>query len=503
MQRHLPRFGNLAGGLALVLAAAGATAAAPDYAILVSTGTQAEAAWRPVVAALRDKYAPDTAVHAFKSSPDEALPALRAERPRWVCWVARPEEIDVAAVARMHRLARRLDDDPWGDCLWGIVTASDAAGALRIAQDREPLLIRRGAGTTGFDTSGMTDALIISDGRKGAVSLKTGDRAAKDSDHDPQDPAGLGFLFRDFWDEHQPQVLVTSGHATQYNLEMSWGQGLVVCTEGRFRVLRRDQLPGFARFLSGAMFAGDEADLVRYVRTCRAPEMPPPREPRVWIGAGNCLLGDVRRSPNTMTPTALGAGGFRQLVGYTVPTWYGKMGWGVLGRFFGSGGQLTLAESFFLTNQEILDETARRNPKLLKVDFDAPDIEHALRDPSFASALKDATGGTPDKDAIGLVHDRDVVAFYGDPRWSARLDPARAHPSLKLALRAVPGGFDVRAEAAEGFKGGGFGVFFPARVPGAAAACDAKLDALCTDDFLLVRSLDLPPGQTAVIRIRG
>lgn len=498
----LPRFGTLACGLALALAPARPATAAPDYAILVSATTQAEAPWRGVVDALRAKYAKDAGVLAFTNAPDETLPALRAAHPRWLCLVARPEELDRTAVARMHRLARRIDDDPYGDCLWGIVTGPDAPAALRLAQERAPLLIRRAAGTTGFDTSGMTDALIISDGRRGAVNLKTGGGPAKDSQHDPQDPQGLGFMFRDFLDEHQPQLLVTSGHATQYNLEMSWGQGLIVCEGGRFRVLRRDQLPGFARFLSGAMFAGDEADLARFVRSCKAPDLPPARDPRVWIGAGNCLLGDVLRSPNTMTPTALGAGGFRQLVGYTVPTWFGKMGWGVLGRFFGSGGQLTLAEAFFLTNQEMLDASARRNPELLKVNFDAPDIEGALRDPAFRAALK-AAGAGSDQDAIGYVHDRDTVAFYGDPRWEARLDPARARPGVTLALRAVPGGFDLRAEASADYKGGGFGVVLPARVPAAAATCDVPLDALCTDDFILVRTLGLAPGGSAVIRIRG
>lgn len=42
--------------------------------------------------------------------------------PRFMAVVARPEEIDRVLVNDLHRLSRRLDDDPYGDCIWGIVT---------------------------------------------------------------------------------------------------------------------------------------------------------------------------------------------------------------------------------------------------------------------------------------------------------------------------------------------------------------------------------------------
>jgi len=51
-------------------------------------------------------------------------------------------------VRSVHQLTRRLDDDPYTDTFWGILTGYDAANALEIAAWDRPLVVRKvGAGT--------------------------------------------------------------------------------------------------------------------------------------------------------------------------------------------------------------------------------------------------------------------------------------------------------------------------------------------------------------------
>lgn len=72
-----------------------------------------------------------------------------------------------------------------------------------------------------------------------------------------------------------------------------------------------------------------------------------------------------------MAVTALSRYGFNQLVGYTVPSWYGKGGWGTLGLLFSNHDASSLAEAWYLNNQFILDETMTRFPKLMDVHFNS------------------------------------------------------------------------------------------------------------------------------------
>ena len=78
----------------------------------------------------------------------EALPKLREQFPRYACFVATPEEATKEFVASVHQLTRQLDDDPYPDCFWGILTGYDAANALRLAKQKEPLTVRKVAAGT-------------------------------------------------------------------------------------------------------------------------------------------------------------------------------------------------------------------------------------------------------------------------------------------------------------------------------------------------------------------
>jgi zinc protease len=300
--------------------------------------------------------------------------------------------------------------------------------------------------------------------------------------------------------------MVTSSHATQYNLEMPFGRGLIVSYGNQFHVLRKDQLRGFARFLGGALFKGDEKDVIDFCDSLNAPVLGDRGgRPAVWLGAGNCLLGDARKSRNSMVVTALSAGGFNQLVGYVVPTWYGRGGWGTLKVFTTQGDRLSLAEAFFLNNQDLLAETQRRFPKSLGVEFNDDDVETWMKKPDAVEPLAEAGYLAKDtaKDALGLVHDRDVVAFYGDPAWRAGFaKPATPAYQLEFGKAAEDGlHVTVTNSGKDTWKGDVFSML-PKRIPAAKCKEDAE-KVTVADNFILIRAVELKPGDRRTVVIYG
>jgi len=477
------------------------------YGVIVPQAITNDVEWMAVANALMAKY-PDTKLFVYAETPFDVLDDLKVQDPRYMALVLPPKMIDTMTVATMHRLSRQLDDDPYGDALWGIITGYSASDAMRIVKATEPLKIRSGFGTTGFSTDAMVNVLNISDSKRGDVFTKEDGGEGVKSEHDSRSAKGLTYLLQNYWHDKNPELFVTSGHATQYNLEMSWGQGLITCHSNSFYALRRDQINGFARFLSGVIFKGSEQDVADYVKKCNAPVLELSESPKVWVGAGNCLLGDVKKSRNTMAITALSAGGFNQLVGYTVTTWFGRMGWGTLGKFQ-SAQHVTLAEAFFMSNQALLEESGRRYPGLLKLNVDpVGKFFDKVNGPEFAKQAGDAGITKFDKDALGLLHDRDTVAFYGDPRWEARM-PGEA--SIHIVQKRVANGLELHIRTTEKFKAdSGFDLIFSASLPcksvpqvegGSSLSGADGWNLLLTDDFLLVKSSDLQPSENRIVTI--
>jgi zinc protease len=105
------------------------------------------------------------------------------------------------------------------------------------------------------------------------------------------------------------------------------------------------------------------------------------------------------------------------MVGYTVPTWYGYAGWGMLDYFFEQPGRFTLAEAFFANQQALTHRLATYFPGAEKA--------RGMQDPALAVKPSPLAGkaGLSGNDVRGLLYDRDVIAFYGDPAWEARMAP--------------------------------------------------------------------------------
>ncbi|MFA5714026.1 MAG: hypothetical protein WC960_07645, partial [Bacteroidales bacterium] len=146
--------------------------------------------------------------------------------------------------------------------------------------------------------------------------------------------------------------------------------------------------------------------------------LPQHRNPRVYFAAGNCLIGNMERSPQAMAAAWLSGGGATSMIGYTVPTWYGRAGWGALKYWIANPGNLTLAQANYLNQQEMLYILDQWDPEFNQMN---PDITSDLSTSGFKVAAERELGYKLDKEKLGFFHDRDVLCFYGDPAWDVRV----------------------------------------------------------------------------------
>ena len=287
----------------------------------------------------------------------------------------------------MNRLTRRLDDDPYTDALWGILTGYDAANALRIARHKEPLVIHRVAAGTEIELSACEEGVWY-------CELNQGKMVRKQLHGKPEQfkaPADTTKVLVDTLNVFKAQLFVTSGHAT----ERDWQIGY------RYR-------NGQFRSQAGRLF-GLDTEGHRYPISSD--------NPKVYLPVGNCLIGHID-GPDAMALAWMNSVGVYQMAGYTVPTSYGYAGWGMLDHFVEQPGRFTLAEAFFANQQALIHRLETYFPGLEKAETGQGRLRAGKE---LSQRARQA--GLSWQDAQGLFYDRDNLAFYGDPAWQARMAP--------------------------------------------------------------------------------
>lgn len=422
-----------------------------SYVVAISAGTARDGAWLDVAGILSRNHqgqiviVPDGDLTAL-------LPTLRRLRPRYVAFVATAEEAGRPYVLQIHRLLRKLDDDPYGDAIWGIVTGYEAADARRQAETVEPLTVASGFSSMGPGlaerfgkgfASSETDAHAfwqVADGKTAKLEVAP----------DPTEQLAKAFA------ETPPHLMHTSGHATEKDWQIGFTvkAGQIRCDNGQLFTLGVD---GKRRDFSSP-------------------------GTKIYMPMGNCLIGHVS-GRDCMVTAWLHSGGVAQMYGYTVVTFFGYLGWGV-NTYFGDG-SLNLAQSFHANCQSLLHQLWTRFPHLATVELDdfAPD---RINRTAWLLGIKD-------KDLLGLLWDRDTVAFYGDPAWEARMPASPRLWSASLAW-GEPGNngkmvctVEITAEKAGNWPNRPLFIPLAERLTDISeVACSQAVQAVVTDDFIML-----------------
>jgi len=425
----------------------------PGYAVVVSRQTHEQTAWREVVDALAARHRAAKRVRVIVHDGDvkATLPELREAFPRYTCFVAQPKEAGREFVAAVHQLTRRLDDDPYTDTFWGILTGYTPEAALTIAQHDEPLVVRKVAGGTQFAMECCEQGLWYDELVKNKLVRKE-PGGQPEQLHGPDDTTQA---MVEVLNEYKPDLFITSGHAT----ERDWQLGY------RYR-------NGQFRSKGGRLFGLD-------TQGQRFPINSP--NPKVYMPVGNCLMGHID-GRDCMALAWMNSAGVKQMFGYTVPTWFGYAGWGCLNYFLEQPGRYTFTEAFFANQHALIHRLGTTD------------------DPGMRRGLK---------------FDSNVVAFYGDPAWSARMAPGRLafEQSLRSSPDGRYT-FEFRGDAEDSFgpvdtngsqrQPRPLVAFFDRRLGNIHIVEGAELEPVIADDFLLVdRPSRCAPGRTYRVVFRA
>jgi zinc protease len=408
------------------------------YAVVVSRDTQSKPEWKQVVDALVVKHG--GRVIAYDKLED-ARATLADPPPHYACFVATPAEASRDFVARVHRLTRRLDDDPYTDVIWGILTGYDAANALRIAKQSEALVIKRAVAGTEVALSACPEGVWFSESDAGKVVRKSTGQAPVVE----KGPTDSTKSIVDALNEGNADIFITSGHASERNWQIGY----------TYR-------NGYFKSKAGQLFGED-------TKHDRFPINSP--NPKVYLAVGNCLMGHVN-GPDAMALAFMNSGGVDQMIGYTVDTWFGYGGWGCLDYFFEQPGRFTLAEAFYANHQALLHELETKFPE-------------------------DAKKESGVRSRNGYLYDRDVVAFYGDPAWRVTMAPGPLAWEQELTEKDGVFTFTVTPKKGKdsfhpvngnGSQRGGRPIFafLPHRVKNVTVIEGSDLRPVVTDNFLLM-----------------
>jgi len=452
---------------------------AAEYVVVVSKATLSDPEWSMVVKELVDKHQGDLLV--YDKHVNETLPGLRRTFPRYACFVMTSDETTRQMVANVHRLTRKLDDDPYADVFWGILTGYDAANALAIAKDRQSLVIHRVASGTELAMDRVTEGVWYCELQQNRMVRKPPGGEATQLRGPSDTTEALAATLTDY----KADLFVTSGHAT----ERDWQIGF------RYR-------NGSFQSRAGELFGVDTTGQKISIKS---------DNPKVYLPVGNCLMGHID-GPDAMALAFMKSAAVRQMAGYTVLTWYGYAGWGCLDYFVEQPGRYTFVEAFFANQHAMIERLETNFPDIARLD--TPPGATARVKFDLSDAAKKA--GLTVQDGIGLLHDRDVLALYGDPAWSATMAPGRLSYDQVLT-EASPGLFAVEIKPLMGQKSfdpvntngsqRGWRPFvhlLPGRMKYVEITRGQELSPVITDDFVLIPNPGFcDPGKTYRLEFRA
>ncbi|MBO7282783.1 MAG: hypothetical protein J6U73_05210 [Alistipes sp.] len=465
-----------------------------DYLVIASEAVMQDAEWTEVVNTIASKH--NAEVITFTTAPRESLEQIREIYPRYVAIVDKPENIGRDYVIDIHVMCREVDEDIYGDFLWGIITGYDANAAMRMVDNStEPLLIKDAVATImelnsakWFDNYAWVD-----DHTRGLWGYKNG-RNSEIITSMVEKEEVLG-KFCELYEAYDPDLIVTAAHATQKNLEMPYSLGHIKPRDGKL--------------YAHNIFTDEEFDINESGKR------------RVYAAVGNCLIGDMNNTHESMAAAWMNGSNVATMLGYVVTTWHGRAGWGALKYWVTSPDRYTLAEAVYMNQQDLLHQHSAWTPELLNKEYNY--CEGWREELSFASeALSQALNrevdldNPTDWDMVGFWHDRDVLAYYGDPKWDIRLQSVDSECDYTISTTTTDNNYIITITTDEDFslermRGDKFkqehvldlpfNFFFPERLSDPRLAEGEEWDAVVDENFILIYNAEFEPSSTYTITL--
>lgn len=384
-----------------------------NYVVLVSQAVRDDAAWKPVVEALKTKH--DARVIAFHTLPEEALSQLKEAAPRYVAVVEKPCNIDRDYIVKMHKLSRMIDQDIYEDFLWGIITGYDAASALRMIDDATTPMIVKTALSTATDME-KTDcfekcALINQNAamnmleavkqysKNGKMPKAMARWKEKNSKSDTLteykiEADSVSYLFQDLFKRIDPELLLSCSYDPDdiMYIVQNKNDQFITAKGGYLFIKTNDGEMSLAKGENRRLYLAIGSD-------------------------GGSMFG----KNDNLAAGWMKDGNVSGLAGYCASEWHGQAGWGTWKFWMTCPGRYTFSEALFLNMQFMLGRLNAWSPKLLQLDY--PKTDNVNRD--YGEALTYVSMQLDEEisniDLMGYLYERDVFVYYGDPKWDVRL----------------------------------------------------------------------------------
>ena len=481
-------------GFAIYFVATNDNRTKSDYLVVVSESVMQDAEWTDVATILAQKH--DAEIITFASAPREALEQIREAYPRYVAIVDKPENIGRDYVIDIHKVCREVDEDIYGDFLWGIITGYDAAAAMRMVDNStEPLVIKDAVATImelnsakWFDNYAWVD-----DHTRGLWGYKNG----RDSEivTGMVEKEEVLSKFCELYESYNPDLVVTAAHATQQNLEMPYSLGHIKPRDGKL--------------YAHNIFTNEEFDIKESGKR------------RVYTAVGNCLIGDMNNTRESMAAAWMNGSNVATMLGYVVTTWHGRAGWGALKYWVTSPDRYTLAEATYMNQQDLLYQHSIWTPELLEEDYNYCDgwmeeLTCASERLSESLSREVDLDNPTDWDMVGFWHDRDVLVYYGDPKWDVRLQSVEEEHDYTIKTTTKDDQYIITITTADNFslermQGDKFkqehvldlpfNYFFPERLNNPRLAEGEEWDAVVDENFILIYNAAFKPNSTYTITL--
>lgn len=412
------------------------------YAIVVSQNTYSDPGWHEVVDSLVAKH--NGVVFIYTTSIYDVLDTLSNFRPDYIAFVCQISEASASFVQTVWPFTRALDDDPYGDAIWGIITGCEPQDVLPKIGPRH-IEIRTAFGEQVQPLAHYPQGISTSEMEYGVYWVKYPDSLNVVRYEDgPTDRTewlvsvlnGDSLIFGDLVD-----IFYTSGHANHNVWQLHYPDpGL----EGFFRS------DDFGH-LYGDPYSGPNIDIIS-------------PNPKIYFGIGNCYIGKIV-DEGSMAPAWIRNGGAYLYTGYVIPEGPYSYQMGATQAYFAYQNHYPWPVAFFLGNQ------------VFKFDLD---------------------NNTP---GIGYPPDFNGAALYGDPAIDARVPDTGVviRPLLYTSELIVKeaGEWDtitfritMNVDGKPGYDGK-WGrrspiILFPWRVDSAQIIETNAYDAVVTDNFALM-----------------
>ena len=232
------------------------------YAIVVAKTTKEDIDWAKVVDAFTKKYGARVFVYDGVD-PAAVMKELINYAPKYVAFIAKPLEVSFPFITRAKQMMCRIDEDPYEDALWGIITGYNYKNCLRMA-NAEKLTIKKCL--SGFGSGWLNhfnEGLSFSECKKNVMFIKKPGKPMQQQ----KGPDDTTKNFVDALNTNEYQMMSTSGHAT----EQDWKIGYTYQNGCLFSK-------------NGKLFGRDTANNEYAINTTNS---------KIYYSPGNCLIAHI------------------------------------------------------------------------------------------------------------------------------------------------------------------------------------------------------------------